>query len=86
MFPESPVAAPAAAKPHPNPAMKARIVQPAGGRTSSLQGGTGGTESLAQLGLVPQSVLLIKWAEADLNGELRSIAEADNQHPEHQPH
>ena len=32
---------------------------------SATQGGTGGKETLFQLGLVPQSVLLVKWDSAD---------------------
>lgn len=32
-----------------------------------LQGGTGGQESLAELGLVPQSLLMIKWDEEEMN-------------------
>lgn len=72
MFPEKPVPAPAAAKKHPNPAMKARVIAPASygpQRGLSTQGGTGGGESLAQLGLVPQSMLLVRWDDADMNGE-----------------
>ncbi|ORX38616.1 hypothetical protein BD324DRAFT_369724 [Kockovaella imperatae] len=63
---------------HPIPAKKenphkAHIIAPAsygnikGGPTQGLQGGTGGKESLSHLGLVPQSVLLIKWTEDKMN-------------------
>lgn len=69
LYPEKPVPVPAAPK-HINPAMKAHVVQPAGynSRGTAMQGGTGGNESLSQLGLVPQSVLLLKWEDASLNG------------------
>jgi tether containing UBX domain for GLUT4 len=32
-------------------------------------GGTGGKESLNDLGLVPQSVLMVKWEDEAMNGE-----------------
>ena len=32
-------------------------------------GGTGGKESLNDLGLVPQSVLMVKWEDESMNGE-----------------
>jgi hypothetical protein len=32
-------------------------------------GGTGGKETLNELGLVPQSVLLVRWEEDEMNGE-----------------
>jgi hypothetical protein len=32
-------------------------------------GGTGGSESLNDLGLVPQSVLMVKWEDEAMNGE-----------------
>lgn len=70
MFPEKPVPAPPAKK-HINPAMKARVIAPASygpQRGLSTQGGTGGSESLSQLGLVPQSVLLVRWDGAEMNG------------------
>lgn len=75
VFPEAPVPAPPTKK-HINPAMKARIVSPANygpQRGLSTQGGTGGKESLAELGLVPQSVLLVRWDDADMNGELSRL-------------
>lgn len=31
-------------------------------------GGTGGKETLSDLGLVPQSVLLVKWEDEGMNG------------------
>ena len=36
-------------------------------------GGTGGSESLNDLGLVPQSVLMVKWEDETMNGECSSI-------------
>lgn len=39
-----------------------------------LQGGTGGQESLAELGLVPQSLLMIKWDEEEMNCKGPSFA------------
>ena len=40
-----------------------------GGPTAGLMGGTGGNESLNDLGLVPQSVLMVKWEDEAMNGE-----------------
>lgn len=40
-----------------------------GGPTQGLMGGTGGRETLNQLGLVPQSVLLVRWEDEAMNGE-----------------
>lgn len=37
---------------------------------AGLTGGTGGKETLAELGLVPQSVLLVKWEDESMNGQL----------------
>lgn len=73
-YPEHPVPQPPAKK-HINPAMKAHIITPAnygplrGAAAAGLQGGSGGKESLSELGLVPQSVLLVKWDDADMNCE-----------------
>lgn len=70
-YPEKP--APGPKKPA-NP-YKTHIVAPAnygpvrGGPTQGLMGGTGGKETLNELGLVPQSVLLVKWEEEEMNGE-----------------
>jgi tether containing UBX domain for GLUT4 len=36
-------------------------------------GGTGGKESLNDLGLVPQSVLMVKWEDEAMNGESLSL-------------
>jgi tether containing UBX domain for GLUT4 len=36
-------------------------------------GGTGGKESLNDLGLVPQSVLMVKWEDESMNGESSSM-------------
>lgn len=36
---------------------------------ASTRGGTGGKESLSDLGLVPQSVLLVKWEDVAWNCE-----------------
>lgn len=40
-----------------------------GAPMAGLQGGTGGKETLAELGLVPQSVLMIRWNDDDMNGK-----------------
>jgi tether containing UBX domain for GLUT4 len=37
-------------------------------------GGTGGKESLNDLGLVPQSVLMVKWEDEAMNGESSSFS------------
>ncbi|KAK6910631.1 hypothetical protein I203_104663 [Kwoniella mangroviensis CBS 8507] len=48
---------------------KSSIITPAnygpvkGGTLQGLQGGTGGKETLYELGLVPQSVLLVRWED-----------------------
>jgi tether containing UBX domain for GLUT4 len=34
-----------------------------------MSGGTGGKETLSELGLVPQSVLLVRWEDEAMNGE-----------------
>ena len=53
---------------------KTSIIPPAnygavrGSVAPGLQGGTGGKETLSELGLVPQSVLLIKWEDETMNG------------------
>jgi tether containing UBX domain for GLUT4 len=44
-----------------------------GGPTAGLMGGTGGKESLNDLGLVPQSVLMVKWEDESMNGESLSM-------------
>jgi tether containing UBX domain for GLUT4 len=44
-----------------------------GGPTAGLMGGTGGKESLNDLGLVPQSVLMVKWEDESMNGESSSM-------------
>ncbi|TXT10805.1 hypothetical protein VHUM_02310 [Vanrija humicola] len=64
--------------------MKAHIVPPAnyghvrGGVVAGLQGGTGGKESLSELGLVPQSVLLVKWDDAAMNASTFPAPLADH--------
>ena len=69
-YPEHP---PAASIKKSNP-HKTTIIPPAnygpvrGSVAVGLQNGTGGTESLNQLGLVPQSVLLVKWEDESMNG------------------
>lgn len=74
-YPEHPVPQPPAKK-HINPAMKAHIVTPSnygparGPNAAGQQGGTGGRETLSELGLVPQSVLLVRWDDAEMNGAL----------------
>ncbi|KLT38604.1 hypothetical protein CC85DRAFT_289353 [Cutaneotrichosporon oleaginosum] len=70
-FPEHPVPQPPAPK-HINPAMRARVVQPQigpqrGPNAAGIRGGSGGKESLSELGLVPQSVLLVRWEDAMMN-------------------
>jgi tether containing UBX domain for GLUT4 len=79
LFPENPAPVDPKAKSsaaHPNPAMRSRVVTPAGyNRTAGLQGGTGGAETLTQLGLVPQSMLLIRWEDAAMNGENNKSSE-----------
>ena len=65
--------------PIPQPAKKntsgRSIIPPAnyghvrGGPTAGLMGGTGGRETLGDLGLVPQSVLMVKWQDEDMNGQ-----------------
>ncbi len=41
-----------------------------GSTSAQLQGGTGGKESLNTLGLVPQSVLHVRWEDESMNGGL----------------
>ena len=59
-------------KPNPH---KTSIIPPAnygfvrGGSAAGLQGGTGGVETLNDLGLVPQSVLLVRWEDEAMNGK-----------------
>ncbi|BEJ12649.1 hypothetical protein CspHIS471_0211090 [Cutaneotrichosporon sp. HIS471] len=70
-FPERPVPQPPAPK-HINPAMRSRVVQSHNGpqrgpNAAGIQGGSGGKESLSELGLVPQSVLLVRWEDAAMN-------------------
>lgn len=78
-FPERPVPQPPAKK-HINPAMKARVIAPAnsgpmrGPNAAGLAGGTGGNESLSELGLVPQSVLLVRWDDGEMNCEWPSVS------------
>ena len=38
-----------------------------GSSNVAFQGGTGRDETLAELGLVPQSLLLLKWEDEDMN-------------------
>jgi tether containing UBX domain for GLUT4 len=75
-FPERPVPQPPAPK-HINPAMRARVVQAQNGpqrgpNAAGMQGGTGGKETLSELGLVPQSMLLVRWEDAAMNCESAS--------------
>jgi tether containing UBX domain for GLUT4 len=62
------------------PLSSAQIVVPAnygpvrGAPMAGLQGGKGGAESLGELGLVPQSVLMIRWDNDDMNGESTPIS------------
>ena len=48
-----------------------------GGPTAGLMGGTGGNESLNDLGLVPQSVLMVKWEDESMNGESFSLLSSE---------
>ena len=72
-YPEHPIP-----QPKKNPNTK-QIIPPAnygyvrGGPTAGLMGGTGGKESLNDLGLVPQSVLMVKWEDESMNGESLSM-------------
>ncbi|WVQ81979.1 hypothetical protein IAT38_004106 [Cryptococcus sp. DSM 104549] len=69
-YPEHPD--PAVKKPKPNP-HKTNIIPPAnyghvrGGVAPGLSGGTGGNESLGDLGLVPQSLLVVKFDDEAMN-------------------
>lgn len=71
-YPEHPPPVPAGTGKKPNP-HKTSIIPPAnygavrGAVAPGLQGGTGGKETLNELGLVPQSVLLIKWDDEAMN-------------------
>ncbi|CAD6580027.1 MAG: hypothetical protein TREMPRED_002631 [Tremellales sp. Tagirdzhanova-0007] len=68
-YPEQPLAT-AARKTN---GQRSTIIPPAnygpvrGGLAAGLQGGTGGKESLSELGLVPQSVLLVRWEDEAMN-------------------
>ena len=70
-YPERPIPQP---KKNPN---RSTVITPAnygpirGSTTPGLQGGTGGAETLNDLGLVPQSVLLVKWEDEGMNGEFK---------------
>ncbi|OCF37845.1 hypothetical protein I316_00069 [Kwoniella heveanensis BCC8398] len=74
-YPEHPTPPPAGSKPTKSTPSYAKtsIIPPAnygfvrGGVVQGLQGGTGGKESLFDLGLVPQSVLMVKFDEDDMN-------------------
>ncbi|WVQ74804.1 hypothetical protein IAR50_004410 [Cryptococcus sp. DSM 104548] len=73
LFPEHPPPEQRPAKKPINPLMKSSIVTPAGygsirgGPVPGLQGGKGGKETLAELGLVPQSLLVVRWDDGDMN-------------------
>ncbi|KAL7423439.1 hypothetical protein Q5752_001019 [Cryptotrichosporon argae] len=75
LYPERPPPAAAAASKKRKPAAAggALIIPPAnygpvrGVPARGLQGGTGGAESLHELGLVPQSVLLVRWDDGGMN-------------------
>lgn len=72
-YPEHPVPLAKKAKPI-NPLNTTKIVTPAnygpvkGSSNVAFQGGTGRNETLSELGLVPQSLLLLKWEEEEMNG------------------
>ncbi|GMK59157.1 hypothetical protein CspeluHIS016_0701720 [Cutaneotrichosporon spelunceum] len=81
-FPERPVPQPPAPK-HVNPAMRSRVVQSQHGpqrgpNAAGIQGGSGGKESLSELGLVPQSVLLVRWEDAAMNCECAHASSASS--------
>nr|XP_018261360.1 uncharacterized protein I303_05798 [Kwoniella dejecticola CBS 10117]OBR83518.1 hypothetical protein I303_05798 [Kwoniella dejecticola CBS 10117] len=67
-YPEHPIPPSTSTKPKPAYA-KTPIIPPAnyghvrGSAVQGLQGGTGGQETLYELGLVPQSVLLVRWED-----------------------
>ncbi len=69
-YPEHPPSAPPK-KPNPH---RSTVIAPAdygpirGGQAAGMRGGTGGKESLNDLGFVPQSVLLVKWEDEGMNG------------------
>jgi len=71
-YPERPLPTPVK-KPNPH---RSTVIPPAnygpvrGAQAAGLQNGTGGKESLNELGLVPQSVLLVKWEDEAMNGAL----------------
>lgn len=71
-YPEHPLPPTLTKKPNPH---KTSIIPPAnygfvrGGSAAGLQGGTGGVETLNDLGLVPQSVLLVRWEDEAMNGQ-----------------
>ncbi|TYJ56064.1 hypothetical protein B9479_003174 [Cryptococcus floricola] len=73
LFPEHPPPEQKPTKKPINPLMKNSIVTPAGygsvrgGPVQGLQGGKGGKETLAELGLVPQSLLVVRWDDGDMN-------------------
>ncbi|WWD18975.1 hypothetical protein CI109_103432 [Kwoniella shandongensis] len=73
-YPEKPPPPPPHQSKKPTyPGAKTSIIPPAnyglvrGSIVQGLQGGMGGDETLYELGLVPQSVLMIKWDEEELN-------------------
>jgi tether containing UBX domain for GLUT4 len=71
-YPEHPP--PQSATKKPKASSSKPIIPPAnygyvrGGPTAGLMGGTGGKESLNDLGLVPQSVLMVKWEDEAMDG------------------
>ncbi|WRT68296.1 uncharacterized protein IL334_005272 [Kwoniella shivajii] len=56
-----------------------------GSTLQGLQGGTGNKETLNELGLVPQSVLLIKWDDEDMNASTHSAPIKDHLKAQSQP-
>lgn len=71
-YPEHPAVQPKKLK---QPIYKTPIIPPAnyghvkGGLAQGLQSGTGGNETLGESGLVPQSVLMLRWeGEEEMNG------------------
>jgi hypothetical protein len=80
-YPEHPP--PNLKKPNPH---KTPIIAPAqygavrGSLAQGLQNGSGGDETLADLGLVPQSVLMIRWEDESMNGKSNRKLERLDKH------
>nr|XP_019011374.1 uncharacterized protein I206_03474 [Kwoniella pini CBS 10737]OCF50155.1 hypothetical protein I206_03474 [Kwoniella pini CBS 10737] len=70
-YPEHPIITSTSSSKTKSTYNKTSIIPPAnygfvrGSTVQGLQGGTGGSETLYELGLVPQSVLLVRWEDDD---------------------